>query len=73
MLKGVGQPVSRAELVAEARQLGLDPLRLSLDALREEVSEEKARRWRRDNAEAIAFNNAQLARDGLWCDEYRLF
>jgi antitoxin CcdA len=73
MWKRLGQPLSDAELLPEAKALGLDPSRFSEEALRKEVSEEKARRWRHDNAEAIALSNAQLARDGLWCDEYRLF
>lgn len=64
---------AEAELIAEAKALGLDMSSIFRKALREKVSEEKARRWRQDNAEAIAFNNAQLERDGLWCDKYRLF
>lgn len=62
-----------AELVAEARTLGLDLSRIAEDALRRHVRDEKARRWQEENAEAIAANNARIERDGLWCDEYRLF
>jgi antitoxin CcdA len=62
-----------AELVAEAKALGLNLSRTVEEALRERVREEKARRWQEENAEAIAFNNAQIEREGLWCDEYRLF
>jgi post-segregation antitoxin (ccd killing protein) len=44
MWKRLGQPLSDAELLAEAKALGLDPSRFSEEALRKEVSEEKARR-----------------------------
>lgn len=60
-------------VVEDARALGLDVEALAETALRESVSREKARRWREENAEAIAFNNAQIEKDGLWCDDYRLF
>ena len=32
-----------------------------------------AEAWRRENAEAIRLSNEQLERDGLWCDDYRMF
>ena len=62
-----------AALVAEARTLNLNLSRIADEALRRHVRDEKARRWQEENAEAIAFNNAQIERDGLWCDDYRLF
>lgn len=62
-----------AELVAEAKALNLNLSRTVEEALRQRVRDEKARRWQEENAEAIAFNNAQLEREGLWCDDYRLF
>ena len=60
-------------VIADAKTLGLNLSRVLEDALRREVAAEKARRWSEENAEAIAFNNARIERDGLWCDEYRLF
>ncbi len=62
-----------AELVAEAKALNLNLSRTVEEALRQRVRDEKARRWQEENAEAIAFNNAQIEREGLWCDDYRLF
>jgi antitoxin CcdA len=62
-----------AALVAEAKALNLNLSRTVEEALRQRVRDEKARRWQEENADAIAFNNAQIERDGLWCDDYRLF
>jgi post-segregation antitoxin (ccd killing protein) len=39
----------------------------------EEPSDEKARRWEEENAEAIHVSNEELKRNGLWSDRYRLF
>lgn len=60
-------------VVEDARTLGLDVEALAETALRESVSREKARRWREENADAIAHNNAQIEREGLWSDGLRLF
>jgi antitoxin CcdA len=62
-----------AELIAEAKALNLNLSRTVEEALRQRVRDEKTRRWQEENAEAIAFNNAQIEREGLWCDDYRLF
>ena len=59
--------------MADAKALGLDATSVMEDALRRSVADEKGRRWREENAEAIRLSNEQLDRDGLWCDEYRLF
>lgn len=61
------------DLVAEAKALDLNLSRSIEKALRECVREERVRRWREENAEAIAFNNAEIERNGLWCDKHRLF
>ena len=60
-------------LMADAKELGLDATTLMEEALRKSVADEKARRWREENAEAIAQDNALLDRDGLWCDDLRQF
>jgi antitoxin CcdA len=60
-------------LVEEARALDLNLSRSVEDALREKVRQEKARRWREENAEAIRLSNEELERNGLWCDDHRLF
>lgn len=62
-----------ASLVEDAAVLGIDLADTAEKAIREAVANEKARRWREENAEAIRANNAQVEREGLWCDEYRLF
>lgn len=60
-------------LMADAKELGLDATALMEEALRKSVADEKARRWREENAEAIRRSNERIERDGLWCDEYRRF
>jgi len=60
-------------LMADAKALGLDATAVMEDALRRSVQAEKTRRWREENAEAIALDNALLDRDGLWCDDFRQF
>lgn len=60
-------------LVADAKALGLDAAGVMEEALRRSVAAEKARRWREENAEAIRLSNEELAENGLWCDEHRLF
>ena len=62
-----------AELIVEAKALKLNLSRMIEDALRKQVREEKARRWREENAEAIRLSNEELERNGLWSDEHRLF
>lgn len=59
--------------MADAKALGLDAPTVMEDALRRSVADERARRWREENAEAIRLSNEQLEQDGLWCDEFRLF
>lgn len=60
-------------LMADAKELGLDATAVMEDALRTCVAAERGRRWREENAEAIRQDNALLERDGLWCDDLRLF
>ena len=62
-----------AELVAEAKALDLNLSRTLEEALRTCVREEKARRWQEENADAIRLSNEELEKNGLWCDECRLF
>ena len=60
-------------LLAEAKALNTNLSRTVEAAPCSRLRDEKARRWQEENAEAIAFSNAQVGRDGLWCDDYRLF
>jgi len=70
-----------ADLLVEAEEAGLDLTQTVEHALRRALSirgkgprdEERARRWREENADAIAFNNAEVERNGLWSDGLRPF
>jgi antitoxin CcdA len=70
-----------ADLLANAEKAGLDLTNIVEHALGRALSmrgqgprdEDRARRWREENAEAIAFNNAEIERNGLWSDGLRLF
>lgn len=60
-------------LVTQAVALGLDPPRILENALRSHVVAEQGRRWLEENAEAIRLSNEELAKNGLWCADHRLF
>lgn len=60
-------------LVADAKAFGFDVSEIAEAALRRQVAQERARRWVEENREAIEANNARIEREGLWCDDYRLF
>lgn len=65
-----------ADLLAEARENGVDVQTLTEEAIRAVVrparaGEERARRWAEENAEAIANYNERLAKRGLFGDEFR--
>lgn len=66
------------ELLAQAKRLGLSvsgmsetQLRLHLQKVDPAGAEERARRWAKENAEAIADHNARIARRGLISDHFR--
>lgn len=61
------------DLLSAARDLDLDLSTHAEAGLRRAVAAEKARRWRADNAEAIRASNRDAERNGLWCDDLRLF
>jgi post-segregation antitoxin (ccd killing protein) len=58
------------EVADRALQRALGP---AADPVRKRSSGEAARRWEQENAEAIRESNAELKRNGLWSDRYRLF
>ena len=60
-----------ADLVVEAKALGINMSALLEKALRAAHSEFRSRKWRDDNAEAIAQWNALTDQDGIWADKYR--
>lgn len=62
-----------ADLVAEARGLGVNLSRAAEAGLRRAVAEEKARRWREENAEGIRQMNAWVEKHGLPLAKFRMF
>ncbi len=62
-----------ADLVADARSLGINLSRACEDALRKEVAVERGRRWQKENAAGIAASNAYVEKHGLPLEKYRQF
>jgi antitoxin CcdA len=62
-----------ANLPAVARALGLDPDAIAATALRKAISDEKARRWREENKEAIEAWNRWTEENELPLAKYRMF
>ena len=62
-----------AELVAEAKEAGTNLSAVLEQALRAELKQHREAQWREENRAAIASSNAELERDGLWCDDYRVW
>lgn len=63
----------RADLVEEARALGINLSRTLETALEAEVKKAKGQRWREENRAAIEAYSRHIERDGLWSDGLRLF
>jgi antitoxin CcdA len=62
-----------AELVDEARGLGVSLSRAAEAGLRRAVADEKARRWSEENLEAMLSCNAWVEEHGLPLAKYRMF
>ncbi len=60
-------------LVSEAKALGINVSRACEAGLKQQVAQEKSRRWREENAEAIASANAWIEENGLPLARYRMF
>ena len=52
-------------LVSEAKTLGINVSRACEVGLKQQVVQEKSRRWQEENAEAIASANAWVEKNGL--------
>lgn len=52
-------------LVGEAKRLGINVSRACEHGLAAQVADERARRWRAENAEAIAASNDFVEKNGL--------
>ena len=60
-----------AELLAEAKAAGTNLSRLLERALAQELKEHRWQKWREENRAAIEASNAELERNGMWCEKYR--
>lgn len=63
----------RADLVEEARALGINLSHTLEVALAAEVKKAKEKRWLEENRAAIEAYNREIAEHGLWSDGLRLF
>ncbi len=63
----------RADLVEEARALGINLSRTLEIALAAEVKKHREDEWREQNREAIAAYGRLIEREGLLSDSYRTF
>jgi antitoxin CcdA len=61
------------QLVAAAKELGLNVSRACEQGLSDAVSAERIRRWQEDNREALEAANAYVAEYGLPLAKYRMF
>ena len=62
-----------AELAAEAKAAGTNISAVLEKALRAELKAGREAKWREENRAAIEASNAELERNGLWCDKYRVW
>lgn len=63
----------RSDLLADAREFGLNLSAELEQRLTETVRQRRAEQWLRDNREAIEAYNRHIERDGIWSDEFRTF
>ncbi len=61
------------ELAAQAKAAGVNLSGVLERALRAELKAHREAQWKAENREAIAESNAELERNGLWCDAYRVW
>lgn len=62
-----------ADVLAEAKALGINISRACDEYLRSLVKAEREKRWRAENAEFIAAYNAQVEKEGLPLADWRAF
>ena len=63
----------RADVVKEARALGLNLSEVFEAAVRDAVRRKRQEAWLEENRDAIESYNAAVARDGMFSDEWRKF
>lgn len=62
-----------ANLIAEAKQLGINISEACETGLRDRVAQARRQRWLEENREAIEDYNARIERHGLTLAKYRRF
>ena len=63
----------RSDLLAAAREAGLNLSAALERALTEELAESRRKKWRKDNREAIAAYNEHLEKHGTYSEDVRSF
>lgn len=56
----------RADLIERARAANLNLSSVVEESLELKLRKAEAERWAEENAEAIAYHNARIERDGMW-------
>ena len=59
------------DILADAKALGINLSQVLEDELRKRAKEEKTKRWREENREAIESYNRFIAEHGIWGKKYR--
>ena len=62
-----------SKLLDAAKAAGTNLSLLLERVLRDELREARRQTWRDENRAAIDASNRQLAENGLWCDDYRVW
>jgi antitoxin CcdA len=62
-----------AQVIADARDLGINISKACEQGLVAEISKARAERWQRENADAIADWNRWVEKNGLPLAKYRMF
>jgi antitoxin CcdA len=60
-----------AEILADAKAMGINLSQTLEEELRKQVKQEKIRRWSEENKEAIEAHNRFIEKHGIWSEKYR--
>ena len=63
----------RADIVREAKELGLNLSEVFESAVADAVKRRRQELWLEENKDAIASYNARVERDGVFSDDWRTF
>jgi antitoxin CcdA len=64
---------ARADIVREAKELGLNLSEVFESAVADAVKRRRQELWLEENKDAIASYNARVERDGVFSDDWRKF